>query len=280
MSRFRKDLGATVALNRADGLFRGLAFACLAGQGKGFASGGIEPYRDNVYRQQGTWSGSFGPDNYGVINGGRALRGGTPSVDDIAFNMNASLAGSVDAPVFGAGFTLMALFQPTSATGTDDGFFGRKATNVSGAGGFWLGTGLFGTRFMLEIANGGASEAHLQSTTSWVVGQTYLVVGSWDSVNMRIYVNGVLENTLVPGFTPINAPSTEGFKYFNGDGTTRNNDGFIPVAAYWKRALTPGEVNRLNSDPYIVWRNSLHKEFMFGNVGGSKRFQTFFLNFG
>ena len=88
----------------------------------------------------------------------------------------------------------------------------------------------------------------------WVTGTTVPIVGNWyyvvltyDNSNIKLYVNGNLEKVLA--YTGNIQNYTENFvigaRSLSGGTPFRVFNGTIDEVAYWKRALTYGEINYL-----------------------------------
>lgn len=82
------------------------------------------------------------------------------------------------------------------------------------------GISLSGRRFRLELRNTSGNPVSLQGTTVPVQNVWYLVRGEWSPAGMRIYVNGVLENSNATAVTVRNTAGTLQFgtKYTNNSG--------------------------------------------------------------
>jgi hypothetical protein len=80
-------------------------------------------------------------------------------------------------------------------------------------------------KFIVGFYNG--SWRAVNSTTSFVTGQAYVVTGTWDGTNLKIYINGLLEATAAPGSSPTSATASSIYigrrwdsaasNYFNGN---------------------------------------------------------------
>ncbi|HSK74170.1 MAG TPA: LamG-like jellyroll fold domain-containing protein, partial [Pyrinomonadaceae bacterium] len=96
-------------------------------------------------------------------------------------------------------------------------------------------------KFYLYIASG----QNVASTTTLQTGVWYHVAGTWDASGLRIYVNGVLENT---NATPniVRAPSQTPLRLGEGSAfPNRKFSGLIDEAEIFSRALTLAEIQAI-----------------------------------
>ena len=97
-------------------------------------------------------------------------------------------------------------------------------------------------KFVLRI---GGSYVNVASTTSsWNAGQWYHVVGTYDGSNMRVYVNGTLENTR-PQTGSVVMSSYDlflGVRAVSSVPTNMYFHGTIDEAAVYRRVLSPTEI--------------------------------------
>ncbi len=84
----------------------------------------------------------------------------------------------------------------------------------------------------------------------------YNIAGTWDKINLRLYVNGTLSATqaeTAAGWTPTNIQQ----RYINGinwGGTNwRTANTVYNYLYYFKVALTPAQVKFLNDNPYFMY---------------------------
>jgi hypothetical protein len=84
---------------------------------------------------------------------------------------------------------------------------------------------------------------NLDSISTISVGQWYHVVGTWDSLGMKIYINGVLDNSntnVVSWYDNLNLPTVIGRIYTGSTGGSFN--GLIDEVRIYNRALTADEI--------------------------------------
>jgi hypothetical protein len=86
---------------------------------------------------------------------------------------------------------------------------------------------------------------YVTSTTTPVVGVWYHLVGTWDGNLVKIYVNGILEQTgtrvgaLLSSTSPLKIASfSADYRYFNG---------IIDEVSFWDRALSQQEIIQIFS---------------------------------
>lgn len=257
------------APNRADSLWRGCLYACAAGWNKGWTETDGSTTFEDQRRTKGVLQGSRS-GTHTIIDAGRALASGV-SLDAINWatilssyqSTNGFLSAAVlfKLNVIGTAGTARALFSKSA----DFGSSGWRI-HVDGT-----------DRFRLEIGLGGF-KINADWLTTQVTTRSYMVVGTYDRSALRIYGDGSLRGTNSTAGSLSDDSANVRFFSPSTDATLANAN--IAMAAIWNRPLGQGEVSRLYSDPYIMWRNYLHKEFMFGDVGGARSYQTFFLNFG
>jgi hypothetical protein len=219
---------------------------------------------------QGVWVGSLDDNNYIELDMGRSLDEGL-SDDKIEW---ADIQGYYDSTLVSA----VVLFRPDSIQNSEQPLINKQDGPAPNSG--WGITVSFGgdpspNGYHFQINDGAVREfsvANVQSTSrSDVLCMTY------DRVTLKGFQNGVLIGSL--GATGAITLNNDPVALF-GDGVQPNLQGSIGMAAAWNRPLSNAEVERLYADPYIMWRNDLHKEFMFGPgrapVGG---LGTYFLIF-
>lgn len=88
-----------------------------------------------------------------------------------------------------------------------------------------------------------------------VAGRWYHVATTYDKVNVRIYIDGVLRGL---GYQTA-ALSYSGFTDFGGTGTTNNLDGLLDDARIFNRALTASEVEAVFHDSLQGYPRTLRR---------------------
>jgi len=79
------------------------------------------------------------------------------------------------------------------------------------------------------------------------IGQFSHLVGTWDGVTLRLYINGVLNAQTVPGASPVDL----GYPFYIGGYLLPDNyagqffNGLIDEVSYYNRALSGGEVQAI-----------------------------------
>lgn len=94
-------------------------------------------------------------------------------------------------------------------------------------------------RFRFRITAGG-SDVNVADTSTHLLNVWYNVVGTYDGLNMRVYVNGVLRNTKSQSGTL--ATNTATAKIGTFQGTNYNLTGKISNVSIYNRALTASEI--------------------------------------
>jgi prepilin-type N-terminal cleavage/methylation domain-containing protein len=90
-----------------------------------------------------------------------------------------------------------------------------------------------------------AGDRYATSTTIPVVGVWYHLVGTWDGTLVKIYINGVLEQTVSRAGTIV--ASTSPFKIGSSSLDARWFNGIIDEVMVWNRALDQQEINQIYS---------------------------------
>lgn len=272
MSRFRKPLRPMP--NRSMSLWRGCLFAFCAGWEKGFWADGSQSDAaiEDQRRGRGIWVGSLDDSNYASLDMGRVLDEGL-SDDRIGW---ADTLNRYDNP---NGFMSAAvLTRPDTIQNSEQAVFSKQDGPVPNSG--WGITVSFGADpnpngWHFQINDGAVREFSVANTQS--ASRSDILVMTYDRSNLIGFQNGArIGSVAASGLITQNNNDLRLF----GDAVQPNYQGRVGMAALWNRPLTASEVARLQTDPYVMWRTDLHKEFMFGNVGGARSYQTFFLNFG
>jgi len=90
---------------------------------------------------------------------------------------------------------------------------------------------------------GNSVGGYTASTTALTSGSWFHIVGTWDSSEIKIYVNGTLEGTN----SSVSASTTAGNLTIGSDtvNTARRFDGVIDEVGFWSKVLTSTEVSDL-----------------------------------
>ena len=179
--------------------------------------------------------------NHATLHGGAAFASG---IVGQAFELNGTdafvqapalsvqdptTAGSLDAWVY--------LYQTPAQAGHDMSIIVKGGSTTD------FNLQVFGDRFYFQIA----ANVNVSSTTIVQSGRWYHVAGTWDSaVGLKIYVDGVLENTNSTSVTrnPSGQPFTIGHDPIFGP---RLFHGLIDEAEVFNRALTASEIQGIFS---------------------------------
>jgi hypothetical protein len=174
----------------------------------------------------------------GLVSGSvRQVDGAAASSPAVGFGTGAGIevAGVTNATLASA-FTLEAWVRVDRAQ-LDSGLLGRWRYSDGGGQLLWIDTdGNYGLAVGRDPAN------YLKTAAAPQVGRWEHVVGTWDGVALRLFVNGV-----EIGSKPFTGPMGDPLRDFEigkyGD-PTRYLDGSIDEAALYYRALAPAEVRR------------------------------------
>ena len=101
------------------------------------------------------------------------------------------------------------------------------------------------------------AEKYTVSTTAAQTGVPVHIVGTADGVNIKIYINGVLEDTTAAGnaFTGYTSPEYIIGYLLNGTFMTpaQYSDGTVLLARNYNRALSASEIALLYREPFIMF---------------------------
>jgi len=148
-------------------------------------------------------------------------------------------------------FTVECWIKPADAVAQY--FLSLQDRTTGGRTGFALWRNNGSTKYGMQIGTGATSTQILNSTTDAVVGTTAHVVATYDGTTLKMYVNGVLENSLVATYQPASA-AQPGFTIASRNGVT-GAAANIQDAALYTRALTLAEIQShyQSSIPYATW---------------------------
>jgi uncharacterized delta-60 repeat protein len=219
-----------------------LGVARLINLGPGVCSSAPSAGLVGCYRAEGNAEDSSPTANNGVLLGGAAFDQGMVGQ---AFSLNGTSAYvqavpnlSQDPTTAGSLSAWVYLNRTPSQAGHD------MSIIVKGGSGTDFNLQVFGTHFSFQVA----SNQNVTSTTTVQAGRWYHVAGTWDSTGIRMYVNGVLENTntAVATRNMSNQPLTIGRDPVFGP---RFMEGRIDEALMYNRALTCTEITALSGGP-------------------------------
>lgn len=145
------------------------------------------------------------------------------------------------------GLTVAILWRPQVATSADNPIMARRVSPYGAAQAGWSLHTVFGTAYEFRISDG-AVQAAATSTSTQNTSRVDLIVATYDRVNLRLFVNGVLEATTATTLTVGNVNRSIRI------GGTAGADGTFGMMAMWNRALVASERNQLYSDPFTLWR--------------------------
>jgi uncharacterized protein (TIGR02145 family) len=217
-----------------------------------------------------TWTDLSGNNNHGTLingptysstNGGSLVLDG--SNDYVDFGNSASLrdiGGTTNITVSGWAYY----------TAYGGGGQSYSVITVKGAPWTWLLENYLDT-FRFRIVAGGA-DVSVDDVTTHQLNVWYNVVGTYDGSNMRLYINGVLKNT-VPQ-TGALATNSETAKIGTWQGTNYNLTGRVSNVSIYNRVLTAAEVlenyNALRSRFGDVTNPTTGRTWMDRNLGATQ----------
>lgn len=118
------------------------------------------------------------------------------------------------------------------------------------------------------VSNGTTYANSGVSVTTISVGKWYFIVGTYDGVNVKIYINGRLESSSASSIV-LNKSSLTSIRL--GDNATGDGpfSGRIDSAFYCGRALAPSEILRLYQDPDCIMVQPRTFRWSGVDIGGS-----------
>lgn len=146
-------------------------------------------------------------------------------------------------------FTLSIWFKSADGSQTNKGLFGRWGSNETANSGYMLWLSLTG-RLSLPIN----AATHAEGTTDIRTGGWRHLVGTFDGVNGKIFVDGKLEQSFTDA-TP-NTSSSDFLigAYKNNSGIFEEVAGTLSFATLYDRALSPQEIKQLYVDSFAPFR--------------------------
>lgn len=125
----------------------------------------------------------------------------------------------------------------------------------------------WGAATNMEIVVGdGASAQSVATIASLSVNTEYQVVGTWDGINVTIYVNGKYSNSAAQTVTPYNDGRALLFGSF--DTSNYRFDGIIDEVRIYDRALSLEEVKTIYHDPFCNLLQTPLRRYYIPAVGG------------
>ncbi len=134
----------------------------------------------------------------------------------------------------------------------DDGILGKwlSSTNRS----FALNLETSGNiRFAVFNSGGTAAQSYI-NTSDWSTGNWYNVIGTYDGSNVKLYLDGVLKDTVALTGTVRN--STQSFR-IGRYGSSSDFQGKIDETAIWNSALTQAQVSQVYNNGFAADLTSL-----------------------
>jgi len=134
--------------------------------------------------------------------------------------------------------------------GNDDGILGKwlTGTNRSFALNLETSGASSNIRFIVKTTNGGSAQAYI-SGSNWSTGNWYNVSGTYDGSNVKLYLNGVLKDTVALTGTVVNA--TQSFRIgVYGSGSYFN--GKLDEVAIFNKALSASKIQQIYDATAVV----------------------------
>jgi hypothetical protein len=129
----------------------------------------------------------------------------------------------------------------SNVKGNDDGILGKWNTGTDRS--FALNLETSGNiRFI--VRSGGVGAQSYINTSDWSTGNWYNVIGTYDGSNVKLYLDGVLKDTVALTGTVDNA--TQSFR-IGRYGASSDFNGNIDEVAIWNRALSASEISALST---------------------------------
>ena len=214
-------------------------------QDTGFTMGSTENANSVAGTNAVSWMWKAGADNYGGLFNGDV---------NISYELNNWLqlydASSFSQPIITGstdfGVSCWVKFHSIAAAST--GVVGNFQTGITPQAG-WAIAHQSGTPFQFWAdgtanSNGGM----VQATTTPVANRWYHVVGTYDGSNVKIYVNGTLENTVAYTSTPLSTASNFQIGRWYGNFNDYYTNGVIDQVRIFNSAPTQTEVTALYNE--------------------------------
>lgn len=269
---------ARPVLYRSHSLFHGLLYSSAIWEKGPYPGGTQNGIADDITKLRGDWFGSLDSANYTVDQFGRAATDGGASRDKFIYTRPAGTDywATPQQISYWIHTRPRASDQPADACA-----FSRRQSNVGTTQGWDLQTGSGPSPDVwLSNISDGVSVLTCAGSKSITIARAQSIVVTYDGATMNQYVDGSVDGTASGALGSFNAAMTMVlFGYDNSGVVLDRYDGIIFAAGIWNRALTSREAGMLASDPYIMWRNGYHNEFMFGPGMPLGGLSTYFLSF-
>lgn len=259
------------APNRADGLWRNVLHASAPWVWGARADDNLGEY-DDISGTRAPWATAGLSDALAFRNEnfGRSIQKGTPATNAVP---KWPVNGGTRYDISGGGFSFATLVRAHALTTAAVPAYKRRGSpyGVGNAGwGFFPATS--GNNWRASISDG-TTQVEAVSNTPQDIAQPQLLVAVYDAGGvLSLYVNGVLEDQSAPTAL-VTASINDATQTLNmlgvGSGSSEL-DASIGLGVLWNRPLSGGEIRRLYSDPFIMWRN------LEDDVGRLASFQTYF----
>lgn len=263
--------------NFADPLWRGCKFASTVGSIGGHRqianpAGDIDEVtgaRSRIFT-----TGGFTPNgvNWQRWTCGRGFDNGDGATSNNPQGWDGNAGAYYDVPT-DSGFTAACLIRPdVQNVDPTIPFFKRRSQPYGAAQPGWDMHGMAGGLYQVAYSDGGANNRQRQSTTVQdATGHRVdlvimRILNEAPNTRMQLYVNGVREANTTFAFTAMGNPAGEDIKILGYGPLNELFSGWVPFAAMWGRPLADGELNRLYSDPFVMWRR-LNSTQDFGSAG-------------
>lgn len=205
------------------------------------------------------------PNGNYLVYGANVVGNGSTSASPVANALSAAIfpntATLSSANVIGGGFGVDVTLQPTAAISVGCQVtpsvivaaakqvmvcYGSDASSLAAYNLYHTGSSTTNHTFAFSVNVGGTLKT-ATATTPIVAGTSYFVLGSYDGLNVRIYVNGVLQGTTsAPGTISYASIGAYGLTYGNdGSLSDANLQGAMGILAIYNYALTQNQITYL-----------------------------------
>lgn len=222
-------------------------------------------------------AGSLAHDSVG--GGARAITGGSVSSTGLVVDGTNDVFVIADAGAAKYQFASFTYSVVSRSVGSLDQFDCLLGVTDSTGTGVRLWTRSTSShKYYFEGYDGASKQAI--STTSISTSARQHIVGTYDGVNLRLYVDGNLEATTACGAIQYGAVATVGSAIAAMPLTTSASawrrfwPGTIESAMIFDRALSPSEVRRMTIDPYSMFRRPGQMPVVFDGGGGGGSFSA------